>query len=182
MSIQTLVFNPNFSLTYTLRKHTKAKGIRVVVLAGGEVVVTIPKFLNKAKAEHFLLQKTDWLQQKIMEQSAVVVTDLTIQSKDHYKKYKETARKFLVTRVALWAHTLGLSYKSIKIKNTHTRWGSCSRKGNLNFHYKIIFLPTELQDYLIVHELCHLCELNHSPAFWQQVSKALPQYKIHRKN
>ena len=64
----------------------------------------------------------------------------------------------------------------VSIKNAKTRWGSCSQKGNLNFNYKIVFLPPALVDYLIVHELCHLKEFNHSPAFWQLVAQTIHNY------
>jgi hypothetical protein len=68
------------------------------------------------------------------------------------------------------------------IKNTSSRWGSCSRLGNLNFNYKIVFLPPELQDYLVVHELCHLGQFNHSQSFWNLVKKTIPEYLRLRKN
>jgi predicted metal-dependent hydrolase len=68
-------------------------------------------------------------------------------------------------------------YNKIFIKNHQRRWGSCSSKRNLNFNYKIIFLPERLQNYLIVHELCHLKEMNHSKGFWALVAKTIPDYE-----
>ena len=95
----------------------------------------------------------------------------------HYMKHKEIARAFVLTHLARYAEEHGFEYNRVAIRNSRRSWGSCSELGNLNFHYKIIFLPQELAEYLIVHELCHLRELNHSPKFWAHVESILPNYK-----
>ena len=91
-----------------------------------------------------------------------------------YLKYKETARALVKSRLAYFNTFYGFNIKRIAIKNSKSRWGSASKKGNLNFNYKIVLLPMELADYVIVHELCHLGEFNHSVKFWQLVSRAVP--------
>jgi len=73
-----------------------------------------------------------------------------------------------------------LPLRKIFIKSLKSRWGSCSERGNLNFNYLIVFLPPEVQDYLIVHELCHLQEFNHSPAFWSLVARTVPDHRTRR--
>ena len=88
----------------------------------------------------------------------------------------ETARALVSTKLIEWNTLYQFSYSRVFIKNQKTRWGSCSSKRNLNFNYKIIYLPPHLVDYLIVHELCHLQHLNHGPAFWALVARALPNY------
>jgi predicted metal-dependent hydrolase len=94
-----------------------------------------------------------------------------------FLKYKEEARELVKERIAVFNKIYGLSPNRITIRNTKSRWGSCSKKGNLNFNYRIVFLPPALADYLVVHELCHLGEFNHSPKFWNLVAKAVPDYK-----
>ena len=98
-------------------------------------------------------------------------------SKKHYVQYKETARELAIKRIEHYNKVYGFTLNRVAIKNSKTRWGSCSKKGNLNFNYKIALLPLELADYVIVHELCHLGEFNHSPKFWKLVQMAVPNYK-----
>lgn len=99
----------------------------------------------------------------------------------HYLEHKELARSYVHERVRYWNSFYNFEIKRISIKNQKTCWGSCSELGNLNFNYKLIFIPEELSDYIIVHELCHLAELNHSPRFWELVAKAQPNYKDARR-
>jgi hypothetical protein len=99
----------------------------------------------------------------------------------HYIKHKELARAYINNKLLYFNQFYGFTYNRVSIKNHKSRWGSCSSKGNLNFNYKIIFLPENAFDYIIVHELCHLKELNHSKRFWDLVAKATPNYKDIRK-
>ena len=83
-------------------------------------------------------------------------------------------------RLTHWNQFYGFTFGRVTIKNHKSRWGSCSKKGNLNFNYKIALLPSELADYIIVHELCHLGEFNHSSRFWALVAKAIPNHRVLR--
>lgn len=95
----------------------------------------------------------------------------------HYLQHKEEARRIIYERLSLYAPLIKVTVKRVAIRNQRRRWGSCSSLGNLNFNYRTAFLPTELLDYIVVHELCHLRELNHSPAFWALVESILPDYQ-----
>ena len=83
--------------------------------------------------------------------------------------------------MAYFAKQIGATYGRITIRNQKTRWGSCSSKGNLNFNCLLMLAPSEVIDYVVVHELCHRKEMNHSKAFWSEVEKVLPDYKAHVK-
>ena len=98
----------------------------------------------------------------------------------HYKDHKELAREILHERLVLYNEHYGFTYKRVAIRNQRTCWGSCSEHGNLNFNYKAIFLPETLMDYIVVHELCHIKELNHSPDFWKLVAETVPDYRERR--
>lgn len=89
---------------------------------------------------------------------------------------REHARILVENRLSIINKFYNYNINRIAIKNTKTRWGSCSSKGNLNFNYKIIYLESKFVDYLIVHELCHLGEMNHSKRFWALVEKTIPDY------
>jgi len=90
---------------------------------------------------------------------------------------KEQARSLVNARLEYFNQFYGFSWNRVSIKNTKRRWGSCSKKGNLNFCYRVVFLPAELSDYIIVHELCHLGQFNHSKGFWALVAKTCPEYR-----
>jgi len=100
---------------------------------------------------------------------------------EKYKKYKEQARVLVHERLAYYNLHYKYTLGKVFIKNHRTRWGSCSSKGNLNFNYKIALIPLELADYIVVHELCHLGQFNHSQAFWDLVKQTVPDYEAKRK-
>lgn len=98
-----------------------------------------------------------------------------------YQRHKNRARRLIDQRIVVLNRAYNFSYGRISIRNQQTRWGSCSRDGNLNFNYRLALLPVELADYVIVHELCHLKEFNHSARFWQLVARAVPDYLDRRR-
>ena len=99
----------------------------------------------------------------------------------HYKEFKEEARVVIHSRLEYYNSFYGFAYNRVSVRNQRRCWGSCTSLKNLNFSYKLLFLPEHLRDYIIVHELCHLGELNHSKRFWALVSRQIPDYKIRRK-
>ncbi len=101
--------------------------------------------------------------------------------KKKYLKFKESARELICKRVGEINEFYNFSYSRISIRNQRTRWGSCSKKGNLNFNYRIALLPRKYMDYVISHELCHLKEFNHSKNFWLLVAQTVPDYREIRK-
>ncbi len=102
-------------------------------------------------------------------------------TKMQYAKHKAAALTMAKDKIAYFNDFYQFNVNRISIKNQKSRWGSCSKKGNLNFNYKIALLPQEMSDYVIVHELCHLGQFNHSPAFWKLVAKTIPHYKSIKK-
>lgn len=101
--------------------------------------------------------------------------------REHYLAHREYARAVVLERLAFYNRLYGYRWGRVSIRNTRTRWGSCSRAGNLNFSYQVALLPEELRDYVIIHELCHLAQLNHSSAFWTLVARAAPEHRAHRR-
>ncbi len=97
----------------------------------------------------------------------------------HYSMHKEKTRQLVLSRLVYFNQFYGFKYNRVAIRNQRKCWGSCTSLKNLNFSYKLLFLPPHLQDYIIVHELCHLQELNHGKQFWLLVSAQMPEYKQH---
>lgn len=95
----------------------------------------------------------------------------------HYVAHKEAARVFVHERLKIVNQIYGFAYNRVAIRDQKSRWGSCSTKGNLNFNYRIQFLPLHLADYIIAHELCHLKEFNHGKGFWDLVTRAAPEHE-----
>lgn len=163
---------------YTVKKSFRARRLRVAVYCDASVVVTAPIDFGEYKIERFLKDKANWLLGKIdyfLRAGKPLRTHYG--GRREYKKYREQAREFVRAKIEKINEIYNFSFGKIFIKNHKTRWGSCSVKKNLNFNYKIIFLPEQLAEYIVAHELCHLGEFNHSRNFWNLVSRAVPDYK-----
>ena len=96
--------------------------------------------------------------------------------------FKKLSKKILQDRLNFIENRINLKSSSFKVNDSRGRWGSCNSYGNITLNYRVIMLPPNIIDYVIVHELCHLIELNHSKRFWQNVENFLPNYEIQRKN
>lgn len=162
--------------TFTLKTHPRAKHMSIRIARTGEVFVTKPKRIPVEIAEDFVRRKSDWVMEKLaymktLPQPAVKMTRAELHI------FKEKALTIVENRVKYFNTFYNFTYKNISIKNQKTRWGSCSSQKNLNFNYRLILLEPELLDYVVVHELCHLQEMNHGPKFWNLVAQTMPEYK-----
>lgn len=160
-------------------KSERAMHMRIKVKQDGSVVAVQPPGILLSNLLSFIELKIAWIQKHVSffaKQTKVRVVRKKTSSKE-YIQYKKHAALLVHERLKYFNQFYGFSYNRITIKNQRSRWGSCSSKGNLNFSYKIIFLTPEAQDYLIVHELCHLKELNHSVRFWNLVAQQIPNYQ-----
>ncbi len=167
----------NKEIEYTLKISRRARRMRLAVYCGGEFVVTVPQSMGQGIIEQFIIKKSQWIIDKIAYFKQFPAKVFTKNSKRDYLKYKENALALAESRINYFNRQYGFLINSVNIKNQKTRWGSCSRKGNLNFNYKIALLTPRLADYIIVHELCHLGEFNHSHKFWNLVAKSIPDYR-----
>ena len=164
------------NIDYTLKVSKKAKRMRVAIYCDGSCVVTIPRTIPETIVEKFLIKKSKWVFDKIEYFSNFKGYYSKVGNKKDYLKYKDEALKLAERRIEYFNQFYGYNWNKITIKNQKTRWGSCSKKGNLNFNYKIALLPANMADYIIVHELCHLGEFNHSRKFWNLITKTIPDY------
>ena len=165
-------------IPYTLIRSSR-KTISIVIKPSGEVEVRCPRRCSKRDAEAFVRSKEDWIRKHL--QAIAERPQQTVFSREKVKNLGDQAARVLPERVEYFAKIIGVTYGRITIRNQRTRWGSCSAKGNLNFNCLLMLCPDAVQDYVVVHELCHRKELNHSAAFWAEVEKICPDYRLHRK-
>ena len=156
-----------------IRCRRKTVGIRVT--DEGEVVVRAPLRISGAEVRRILETKRDWIE-KTLEKVRARETAPKL-SETEIRALAKRAKAEIPPRAAAWARQAGVTYGRITVRHQKTLWGSCSSKGNLNFNCLLMLCPEEVLDYVIVHELCHRKELNHSPRFWAEVERILPGYR-----
>ncbi len=152
--------------------------MRLAVHPDARVVVTAPVSFPAGTIGRFVAEHSAWLHRKVAETAGRKVIPVR---RNEIPMLKKRALALAGARCAHFAKYYGLRYKKITVRAQKSRWGSCSRAGNLSFNYKIAVLPPYIADYIIVHELCHLAEMNHSKKFWDFVSKTIPDHKVIRK-
>ena len=162
-------------------KFSNRKTVSVEVTGEGRVVVRAPLGLPEKQIQRFLEEKAAWIDRHVQlakQQNAPSVPPLTQQE---IAALKKSAATDLGERVRQYSRLLGVTVGRIRVRCQKTRWGSCSAKKNVNFNCLLMLCPEEVRDYVVVHELCHLKEMNHSPRFWREVERLLPDYAARRK-
>ncbi|MCR5357494.1 MAG: M48 family metallopeptidase [Lachnospiraceae bacterium] len=161
---------------------SKRKTIGISIEKDGSVILRAPYWCSKKEALQFLFEKQDWIErtrERVMEEEKI--RKFYSFSDEELNDIKRRAKIILPSMVRDIAGQMGEEYGRVTIRAQKSRWGSCSLKKNLNFNCLLILLPENVQRYVIVHELCHLKEMNHSKAFWREVAKYQPTYKEDRK-
>jgi hypothetical protein len=162
---------------FVTRISKRAKRISITVKPGGVVTVIVPRKAFLPLVPAFVAKHRAWIEEKVTAAEKRPVPLLAHLGIRDYTKHKEAARSLIHELVERHNAFYGYTYGSIRIGKQSSRWGSCSTRGNLNFNYKILFLPPQLQAYVVVHELCHLKEMNHSDRFWALVTQQVPDWK-----
>ena len=156
------------------------KTLAVQIRADGTVIARAPLRMPKDRILCFLSEKASWIrmqqgrmqEREKMRQQARIHLDAAQE-----KELRERAKSVLAQRTAYFARQIGVTYGRITVRDQKTRWGSCSQTGNLNFNFRLILAPLEVLAYVVVHELCHRRQMNHSTQFWQEVAQVLPDYR-----
>lgn len=168
-------------IPYTIKNNKRSKTITLHVADNGDIIATKPWYVVDMFVEVFIKKHEQWILKQRDHMQHKEQHQPYRGTKEEYKQYKQKARLHIATKVEYYCKIYNTQYSSISIRNQKTRWGSCSSEKKLNFNYRVLFLPEELQNYIIVHEVCHLCEMNHSREFWKLVEKQIPSYKRARK-
>lgn len=182
-SANTFSSDPDLSAIRIIRSSRRTLSLQVK--NDGQVIVRAPKHVTLQEIAAFVRKNSAWLHkhlEKVRKEkelnAASPVQPLTMED---IQKLADEALRVIPGRVAHFAPLVGVTYGRITVRNQRTRWGSCSSKGNLNFNCLLMLAPPGILDYVVVHELCHRKEMNHSPKFWAEVAKVMPDYKERQK-
>lgn len=163
-------------MEYTLSRGRR-KTISIQIDRKGKLIVKAPYPVPKDEIDKFILSKESWIN-KHMEKAAQIQASVIKLTKEEIKYLADKALVVIPEKCQKYAPLLGVTYGRITIRNQRTRWGSCSSKGNLNFNCLLMLCPEPVIDYVVIHELCHRKEMNHSPAFYALVESIMPDYKV----
>ena len=152
------------------------KTVAIRIKPDGQVLVRCPKRMRLDEVRSFVESKSAWIEKHL----ASIPPREEKFTNQQLEALREQARDLIAQRSAYFAALMGVTYGRICIRTQHTRWGSCSGKGNLNFNALLALVPPEVLDYVVVHELCHRKAMNHSREFWTEVERVLPDYRLHR--
>lgn len=158
---------------------SKRKSIAVQIKPDGAIVVRAPKWMKERDIESFLQEKSVWIEkhQKRLQERHALLNQLEPYTEEELRALTKQAREVITQKVRYYAPLVGVDYGRIAIRRQRSRWGSCSSKGNLNFNCLLVLLPEEVVDYVVVHELCHRKQMNHSPQFYRELERVYPEYK-----
>ncbi len=144
----------------------------------GTLVVRAPLRTSRRRIEAFLREHADWVEKHRAERAALPPTEKL--SPEELDALKKRARRVFLARASYFAPVVGVRFQRLAVRSQRTKWGSCSSKGGLNFNCLLLLAPPEVLDYVVVHELCHLLEMTHSPRFWAEVGRVFPDYAAAR--
>ena len=162
-------------------KRSKRKSISVEISREANVIVRAPLKMSIKDIEAFLNSKSQWIDKHLSDAKDKLATMPRKLTEAEKNELRKNAKIVITNRVEYFAKIMGVDYNHISIKFQKTRFGSCSTNKNLNFNALVALMPSEILDYVIVHELSHLKEMNHSKQFWREVAKVIPEYKTKRK-
>ena len=156
--------------------------LSVEVRVDGTVIVRAPKKCPQSEIDRFLKERQDWIREKLLLMKARQRDAEKVQplSEEERNLSREAAREAIGQKLWYYASRMGVTYGRVSIRDQKTRWGSCSAEGNLNFNWRLIMAPPGVMDYVVVHELAHRKEMNHSRNFWKVVEEAMPDYRKYK--
>ena len=164
-----------------MRIRSNRKTIAIQIKGDGRIIVRAPLRMADGDIQRFVESKSEWMEKHLAIIQQRQQPSEAAFTMEQLHQLAEAAKADLPRRISRFAALIGVSYDRITIRAQKSRWGSCSGKGNLNFNCLLMLCPEDVRDYVVVHELCHRKELNHSPRFWAAVEKVLPGYKVQRK-
>lgn len=160
-------------------RRSKRKSAAIKITADMQIVVFVPLYVSDNEIERMVISKSKWIDEHMLKVQSTIDERSKLEkiTFEQIKELADQAVEYIPKRVKYYAEKENFVYNKITIKNLVSRWGSCSTKGNLNFNCLLMLTPDYVIDYIVVHELCHLREMNHSEKFWAEVEKIMPDYR-----
>jgi predicted metal-dependent hydrolase len=160
-------------------RRSKRKSAAIKITADMQIVVFVPLYVSDNEIERMVISKSKWIDEHMLKVQSTIDERSKLEkiTFEQVKELADQAVEYIPKRVKYYAEKENFVYNKITIKNLVSRWGSCSTKGNLNFNCLLMLTPDYVIDYIVVHELCHLREMNHSEKFWAEVEKIMPDYQ-----
>jgi hypothetical protein len=160
-------------------RRSKRKSAAIKITADMQIVVFVPLYVSDNEIERLVISKSKWIDEHMLKVQSTIDERSKLEkiTSEQIKELADQAVEYIPKRVKYYAENENFVYNKITIKNLVSRWGSCSTKGNLNFNCLLMLTPDYVIDYIVVHELCHLREMNHSEKFWAEVEKIMPDYQ-----
>ena len=161
-------------------ERSNRKSLSIYVTDDISLRIKAPVRMPEREIERFIAGKRFWIYKQAVRVRKANENKVSY-SEDEEKRLREEARRVLTKKSEHYKELLHVEYKKIRIGDQKTRWGSCSSKGTISYSWRLILMPQEIQDYVVVHELCHLHEMNHSKKFWEWVASIIPDYQRRRR-
>ena len=168
----------NGDISYQIIR-SRRKTVSLEIKPDGTILVRAPLGVLESRIQKFVEEKQEWILKNLAkiqkrDEQREQITRLSALERQHLQN---KAGVVIPRRVSYFAEKIGVSYGKITLRQQKTRWGSCAVNGNLNFNWLLILAPPQVLDYVVVHELCHRIDMNHSRAFWEEVEAVLPDYR-----
>lgn len=179
IAVQDILTIEELNIPINFRRQQR-KTLAISVTEDAELMIKAPFHMPEQEIQRFLKQRRFWIYKqtkRMIEQNA----SKPVRSEGEIRALRKRAEEVLWQKTVYYANLLGVSCQGIRIGDQKTFWGSCSSKGRISYNWHLVLMPERIQDYVVVHELCHLMEMNHSVRFWNQVEGMIPDYKERRK-
>ena len=155
---------------------SRRKTLIITVERDGTILVKAPLRMSDEMIESYCMRNTEWIAAKRREHKRNAACG-TPPTDEEIVQLKKQAAQVMGEKTEFYAQKMGVKYKSVKITSAKKRWGSCKKDGSLCYSYRTMLLSDRCRDYVVVHELSHLKQFNHSKEFYREIEKILPEYR-----
>ncbi len=161
---------------------SKRRTICIEIASDARLIVRAPNRLPIDRIQSFVNAKSGWIKKKLIQRLKSLQSEKPIAlTEEEVSLHRNSAHEKIQSRLDHYSFLTNTPYNQFRLSNAKKRWGVCNSKGHININWRLVMAPEPVLDYVVIHELMHVKELNHSKRFWERVAGVQPEYKIHRK-